>query len=56
MSNNLSQQDEMNEWKGREAEDHQSLADRLYASHIKILEPYIVILISFGYPGFSLWM
>lgn len=54
VSNNLSQEDEMNEWKGCEAEDHQSLADGWHASHIKILDNYIVIFIQVNYPGFLL--
>lgn len=54
VSNNLYQQDEMNEWKGCEAEDHQSSADGWHASHVKILDIYIFIFIQVRYPGFSI--
>lgn len=52
MSNNLSQQAEMNEWNGRGAGDHQNLVDGWHAPHVKMLDIYIVIFIKPDYPGF----
>lgn len=42
----------MNEWKGYGAEHQRSLPDGWHASHIKIVDIFVVIFIQLDYPGF----
>lgn len=54
VSNNLSQRGEMNEWKGREADDHQSLARWMacFKQTSRFLRSTSLYLYKLDYPGF----